>query len=137
MREWWTARPNLLTQKSHINRCVFDSTLESSAAYLLDRHQDIAAWVKNEHLGFGLSYMFGGTVRKYVPDFLVRLVNGRTLILEMKGKESEQDIVKREALSDWVKAVNAVKIFGEWVSGVAYSAADIESIIAANLQEEI
>ena len=46
----------------------------------------------------------------------------------------EQDIVKLEAISDWVKAV---KIFGEWVSGGVYSAADIESIIAANLQEEI
>ena len=44
-----------------------------------------------------------------------------------------EDIVKQEALSDWVKAVNAVKIFGEWVNCVAYSAADIESIIALNL----
>ena len=133
MREWWTSRPNFLTEKSQINRCVFDSGLESSAAYLLDRHEGVAAWVKNEHLGFSVSYMFGGTLRRYVPDFLVRLVNGRMLILEMKGKETEQDAVKREAVCDWVRAVNGVKIFGRWESGVAYSAADVESMIAGNL----
>ncbi len=133
MREWWTARPNFLTKKSHINRCVFDSTLESKAAYFLEKHRDVAAWVKNEHLGFSVSYMFGGTLRRYVPDFLVRLVNGKMLILEMKGKESEQDVVKREALNDWVKAVNGVKIFGQWACGVAYGTPDIESIIALNL----
>ena len=130
MREWWTARANFPAKKSQINRCVFDSTWESAAAYALDGNPDVKAWVKNDHLGFHVNYMYGGTVRRYLPDFLVKLRNGKMLILEVKGQEGEQDMVKRQALEDWVKAVNGVKVFGEWVSDVSRSPGDVDGIIA-------
>ncbi len=58
------------TDRSHINLCVFDSTWEASEAFDLDRSEHVAAWVKNDHLGFEILYVFKGVVRKYRPDFL-------------------------------------------------------------------
>ena len=39
-------------------------------------------------------------VKRYVPDFFVRLENNITLILETKRIESEQDKEKKRALRD-------------------------------------
>ena len=71
MRTWYTSRPTEYTQRSHINRCVLDSTWESSDAFALDHADAVAAWVKNDHLGFEVFYVYQGVVRKYRPDFLV------------------------------------------------------------------
>ncbi|MBQ7545230.1 MAG: DEAD/DEAH box helicase family protein [Synergistaceae bacterium] len=133
MSPWWTARPAYETMHSHISKCVCDSTWEHSEGWCLDHNPDVKAWAKNDHLGFSVSYMFGGKVHRYLPDFLVRLSNGRTLILEVKGRESEQDRVKREALADWVKAVNLVKVYGEWSCDVSRNPADVDGIIARKL----
>ena len=130
MASWYTSRPAYRTHKSHINLCVCDSTWEDSAADALDKHSDVKAWAKNDHLGFAVKYVYVGAARKYLPDFLVKLVNGKTLILEVKGIESEQDIAKREALCEWVKAVNAVKSYGEWLCDSCTSPAEIEGVIA-------
>jgi type III restriction enzyme len=64
-----------------------------------------------------------------VPDFIVRLANGLTLVLEIKGQESEQDRAKRAAMKEWVAAVNAVGGFGRWACDVAYEAAQVHDII--------
>ena len=81
-----------------------------------------------------MKYVYVGAARKYLPDFLVKLVNGKTLILEVKGIESEQDIAKREALCEWVKAVNAVKSYGEWLCDSCTTPAEIEGVIAQHAQ---
>jgi hypothetical protein len=39
-------------RKSHINVCVYDSTWEASDAFQLDESDAVAAWVKNDHLGW-------------------------------------------------------------------------------------
>jgi type III restriction enzyme len=88
MRPWFTGRPNELTQRSHINRCVYDSAWEAGEAYILDHDPHVAAWAKNDHLGFEVLYTFEGVVHKFWPDFLVRLANGKMLVLEVKGEET-------------------------------------------------
>jgi type III restriction enzyme len=45
----------------------------------------VAAWAKNDHLGFEVLYVFKGVVKKYRLDFLVRLNAGTMLVLEVKG----------------------------------------------------
>jgi len=95
MLPWHTGRPWADTERSHINRCVFDSTWEASEAFALDRHPDVAAWAKNDHLGFEIVYVFDGVVRKYRPDFLMKLQTGATLVLEVKGQDSLQNQAKR------------------------------------------
>ena len=88
---WHTGRPWTDTERSHINRCVFDSAWEASEAFALDRHLDVVAWAKNDHLGFEIVYVFDGVVRKYRPDFLMKLKTGTTLVLEVKGQDSPQN----------------------------------------------
>ena len=114
MLAWYTGRPWEYTERSHVNRCVFDSTWEASEAFVLDRSSDVEAWVKNDHLGFEVLYVFDGVVRKYRPDFLIRLRGGRMLVLEVKGQESEQTSAKHGALDEWTRAVTAHGGFGEW-----------------------
>lgn len=41
MSRWWTVKPNEITQKSHINRCVFDSTWEATEVYRLDKNPHV------------------------------------------------------------------------------------------------
>ena len=119
MRTWYTSKPCDYTKKSHINFCVYDSTWEYNAAFHLDKHSNVKAWAKNDHLNFEISYMFQGVVHKFRPDFLIKLMNGTNLIVEVKGVETQQDQVKWEYLREWVQAVNEFGGFGKWDWGVA------------------
>ncbi|MBC7316816.1 MAG: type III restriction endonuclease subunit R, partial [Chloroflexi bacterium] len=67
MRTWYTGKPCERTRKSHINVCVYDSTWEASDAFVLDNSDAVSAWVKNDHLGFEVLYVYRGVVRKYRP----------------------------------------------------------------------
>ena len=78
----------------------------------------MSAYAKNDHLGFQLHYLWRGSRRKFVPDFLIRLANDKHLILEIKGEDSDQNRTKRMALDAWVRAVNARGGFGTWCSDV-------------------
>jgi type III restriction enzyme len=129
MQPWFTRRPCEPAVRSHINLCVFDSRWEASEAFELDRNSNVAAWVKNDHLGFEILYLFKGVVLKYRPDYLIRLKNNKMLVLEVKGQESQQDRTKREFLSEWVKAVNQHGGFGVWASDVSLSPADLPGIL--------
>ncbi|MBQ3695292.1 MAG: DEAD/DEAH box helicase family protein [Synergistaceae bacterium] len=130
MLSWYTSRPCHETIKSHISHCVYDSALESSTMYALEHNANVKSYAKNDHLGFYVNYVYKGQVKRYVPDFFVRLKNNITLILETKGIESEQDKEKKRALSDWIKAVNNTNRFGEWACDMSKSPADIDGIIA-------
>ncbi len=129
MRTWYTGKPCERTKKSHINVCVYDSTWEASDASVLDNSNDVAAWVKNDHIGFEILYVYNGVVRKYRPDFLVRLANGDTLVLETKGQDTEQDRAKRRYLDEWTRAVNAHGGFGRWKWAVAKTPGEIRDIL--------
>ena len=84
----------------------------------LEAHPKVAGWAKNDHLGFSVLYLWNGSKRKYIPDFLIRYHSGKTLVLEVKGVDSPQDQAKRAALAQWVAAVNAHCGFGTWASDV-------------------
>lgn len=50
----------------------------------------------------------------YEPDFLVRLGDGTTVVLEIKGYEDDQTRAKHDAAKRWVTAVNNWKRMGKW-----------------------
>ena len=129
MPTWFTSKPCFITQHSQISHCVFDSAWEATESYVLEKNPHVTAWVKNDHLGFEILYVFDGVVRKYTPDFLIKLDNGKTLILETKGQETRRDKEKRKALTEWVTAVNQCGEFGEWCNDVSYNVADVDGII--------
>lgn len=121
MKAWDTSKPFVHTRKSHINFCVCDSRWESTTALHLDRSECVLAWVKNDHVNFEIRYMFDGGEHKYRPDFLVKLSNDEILIIETKGEEDQKDKVKREAMREWIRAINENGGFGRWHSEPAVS----------------
>jgi type III restriction enzyme len=112
--DFWTTKPVRDVAKSHLNYVVIDSKWEASAAYHLEQHPRVAAYVKNQGLGFSIPYLHASGMHEYVPDFLVRLDIGVTLILEPKGGQDEKAEVKAQAATRWVAAVNADGRHGEW-----------------------
>jgi len=129
MRTWYTGKPCEVTRRSHISHCVFDSTWEASEAFELERSKQVAAWVKNDHLGYEILYIYKGVVKKYRPDFLIRLTNGTTLVLEVKGQDTQQNRTKREFLDEWVRAVNEHGGFGRWAWDVSFDTGDVGGIL--------
>lgn len=90
--------------------------------------------MKNDHLGFEVLYVYRGVVRKYRPDFLIRLQSGTSLVLETKGRETEQDRTKRRFLEQWVQVVNTHGGFGPWTWDVSRAPDDIADILARHAQ---
>jgi type III restriction enzyme len=129
MGTWYTGKPCAQGKRSHINFCVYDSTWEASEAYELDRNPIVESWAKNDHLGFEVLYVYRGIVRKYRPDFLIRLKSGEQLILEVKGQDTEQDQVKRRFLNEWVRAVNEQAGFRRWNWEVSKNPGDLPDIL--------
>jgi type III restriction enzyme len=136
MPTWFTSRPCFITEHSHISHCVFDSAWETTESYVLEKNPEVAAWVKNDHLGFEIVYVFDGVVRKYYPDFIVKLSNSKTLILETKGQKTPQSAEKCKALEEWVAAVNGLGEYGEWRCDTSCNIADVDGIIAKHMRSE-
>ena len=130
MATWYTGKPCGRTERSHINFCVYDSTWEASEAFELDRSPLVDSWVKNDHLGFEVLYVYRGVVRKYRPDFLIRLRSGDMLVLETKGEDDDQSRAKRRFLEEWVHAVNQHGGFGRWRSAISRDPGDIKDKLA-------
>ncbi len=113
--------------RSHVNYVVADTRVwEQSAAYVLDTHRLVEAFVKNAGLGFAIPYLHNGRPHDYVPDFVVRLKSTPVvhLILETKGFDELAD-VKATAAERWVNAVNADGEFGMWRYAIVRKIADV------------
>ncbi len=113
--------------KSHVNRVVLDgvkgNTWEERMAGLLEADLRVAAYVKNDHLGFDIPYIHAGRTHEYRPDFLVRLAAQagdeveRTLIIEVSGGRKAPGPTAAKASTaryQWCRAVNNHEGFGRW-----------------------
>lgn len=116
MPTWYTTRQTEPSRRSQVSHIVVDQSWEKYTADVLGAHPDVAARAKNDHLGFHILYLWNGSKRKFIPDFLVRYKSGKSLVLEIKGQDSPQDQAKRAALDLWVRAVNAHGGFGTWAA---------------------
>jgi type III restriction enzyme len=132
-RVWYTTRQTRPTRKSQISDLIVDSAWEAYAAEQFEMSDLVQAYAKNERLGYQIQYLWGGSWRRFIPDFLVRLANGRTLVLEIKGIDSEQNKAKRDALDLWVRGVNAHGGFGVWCWDVAFEMAQIRDVLAKHV----
>lgn len=72
-------------------------------------------YARNDHMGLAIPYEYMGIDHAYEPDFLVRLSNGVTVVLEIKGFEDDQTKAKHTAANRWVEAVNHWGQLGAWV----------------------
>jgi type III restriction enzyme len=129
MRTWWTSRPCEDFSKSHINQTVVDNDWEFLESRKIDDDDHAVSFVKNDHLGFAIFYNHQGVTRRYFPDFIIRLANGTYLVLETKGRDSDESKTKRAFLDEWCRAVNQHGGFGKWQWAVSFDPNDLDVII--------
>lgn len=133
MRAWLTTKPCSVTQRSQISHVVYDSTWEKLVADICEKHPGIAAWVKNDHLDFKVRYLWRGSSRNFVPDYLIRLNSGKTLVLEVKGQDSQQNAEKRAAMETWLAAVTDQGGFGQWAFDTVFDTSQTRDVIQRHL----
>jgi type III restriction enzyme len=134
--DFWTSRDVREVIRSHVNFVVADTQKwEQSAAYYIDNHEGVDAFVKNAGLGFAIPYLHNGQTHDYIPDFIIRLKSEskQQLILEIKGHDPLEE-VKRAAAARWIAAVNADRSYGLWKYALVKKVSDIESVISQALK---
>ena len=107
--------------KSHINYVIYDSTWEAEFCRILESHPLVLAYTKNSGLGFEVPYRFGSHTRRYFPDFIVLIDQGKGLedpihlVVEIKGYKREDAIEKKGTMETyWIPGVNNLESFGRW-----------------------
>lgn len=129
--DFWTSREVREVVKSHLNYVVADTKQwEQSAAYAIDKHPSVAAFVKNAGLGFAIPYFHNGQPHDYEPDFIIRMSGKETryLILETKGYDELAD-VKAQAAKRWTDAVNADGRYGNWQYAMVRKMGEVRQVI--------
>jgi type III restriction enzyme len=107
--------------RSHVNWAVLDSGWEVEFCKVAEKHPKVKAYVRNSGLGFEVPYRYGPETRRYLPDFIVLVDDGRGeddllhLVVEIKGYRGTDAPIKKEAMEVyWVPGVNNIKAFGRW-----------------------
>jgi len=137
MKPWHTTKLSEYAVKNHINLAVYDFGWELATGQELERNPNVKSWVKNNHIGFSLKYSYDGRPHDYYPDFLIRLTNNITLILEIKGRDDEQNKTKRRSLKEWVEAVNLNGRFGTWAYDVAFHHTEVRDILSKHAKAKL
>ena len=130
--------------RCHLNWAILDSDWEGELCRILDAHPHVLAWVKNHNLGFEVPYQFSGTQRTYIPDFIVRLDDGRGaddplhLVVEVKGYRGEDAKAKKDTMDTyWVPGVNAHGCYGRWAFVELRDVHTMQEDLAASVTELI
>lgn len=114
-KERWQTDP----RKCHLNWVVCDSDWEAEFCRVVEAHPQVVAYVKNQGLGLEVPYQYGSMARTYIPDFIVRINDGKpdylNLVVEIKGFRGEDAKVKAETMRTyWVPGVNRLQSYGRW-----------------------
>jgi len=140
----WQTSPT----RCHINWAVTDSDWEAEFCRVVEQHPKVRAYVKNHNLGFDVPYRYGSVARKYRPDFIVLIDDGRPpiddqpdllqLVVEIKGYRGEDAKDKKLTMDAyWVPGVNNSKSFGRWAFAEFTDFMDIENSFGALIAEAI
>ena len=101
----------LVPKKSVFNRIIGDSQLELRFAGFLEDCADVISFAKNYlAVHFKLDYVKAdGDISNYYPDFLVKLSDRHTVIVETKGQVDLDVPQKMARLRQWCADVNRVQ----------------------------
>jgi type III restriction enzyme len=109
------------SRKCHINYVVLDSGWEGEFCRVAESHERVKAYVKNHNLGLEVPYRCGSDTRRYLPDFIVLVDDGRGeddllhLIVEIKGYRGEDAKDKKNTMDTyWIPGVNNNGQYGRW-----------------------
>jgi type III restriction enzyme len=108
-----------------------------------ETHPKVRAYVKNHSLGFEVPYRCGAEARRYRPDFIVLIDDGRGdddllhLVVEIKGFRREDAKEKRATMEAyWVPGVNQLGNYGRWAFAEFTDIYRIEADFAARVAAE-
>ncbi len=108
-------------RRCHVNWVACDSNWEAEFCRVVESHPQVRAYVKNHGLGLEAPYRYGSESRRYRPDFIVRLDDGRGdenplhVIVEIKGYRQEDAKEKKGTMDAyWVPGVNHLGTYGRW-----------------------
>ncbi|MBN1233976.1 MAG: DEAD/DEAH box helicase family protein [Candidatus Coatesbacteria bacterium] len=95
----------IFPMRSIFNRIVGDNNLELKFAAFLDSCNDIISFVKNYMpIGFKIDYRdCEGNISNYYPDFIVQENKDNVWIIETKGLEDTNALLKKERLKEWCR----------------------------------
>jgi type III restriction enzyme len=127
----------------HVNWVILDSDWEAEFCRVAEAHPNVKAYVKNHNLGLEVPYRYGSENRRYIPDFIVLVDDGRCedgplhLIVEIKGYRRE-DAKEKKATMDtyWVPGVNNLKTYGRWAFAEFTEVYRIETDFATKVEAE-
>ncbi len=115
---WDTAGP---PPRNHVNWVILDSDWEAEFCRVAEAHPSVVAYTKNRNLGLEVPYRYGSEIRKYLPDFVVLVDDGRGpddllhLVVEIKGYRREDAKEKKATMENyWIPGVNNLKSCGRW-----------------------
>ena len=134
--------------KNQINWVILDSDWEAEFCRVAEGHPKVVAYTKNHSLGFEVPYRYGSETRKYRPDFIVLVDDGRgpedllRLVVEIKGYRREDAKEKKSTMDTyWVPGVNYLQSMGRWAfaefTEVYQIASDFEAKVEAEFQQMI
>jgi type III restriction enzyme len=138
-----TDRWETSSQHCHVNWVVLDSDWEAEFCRVAEAHPMVRAYVKNHNLGFEVPYRYGSETRRYLPDFIVCIDDGRGdddllhLVVEIKGYRRE-DAKEKKATMDayWVPGVNHLNSYGRWAFAEFGDVFQIQSDFKAKVESE-
>ena len=130
-------------RRCHVNWVVCDSEWEAQFCPVVESHPQVRAYVKNHNLGLEIPYRFGSTMRRYLPDFIVLVDDGRgdddllRLVVEIKGYRGEDAKDKKNTMDAyWVPGVNHLGAYGRWAFAELTDVYQMEKDLEAALREE-
>ena len=129
--------------RCHINWVVLDSDWEAEFCRVAESHPRVKAYAKNHNLGLEVPYRYGSETRRYLPDFIVLVDDGRGdddllhLVVEIKGYRRE-DAKEKKATMDtyWVPAVNNLRTLGRWAFAELTEIYQIDADFKAKVDSE-
>jgi len=141
-----TTRPTYKTRadRCHISHVVADTeSWEQKMAQVLEDMDEVLCYVKNHNLSFLIPYTINGDQRNYMPDFLVRVDDGRgrenplNLIVEVSGQRDADKAAKvATARNLWIPAVNNAGTWGRWAFVEISDPWDAKNTILAFIKEQ-
>ena len=130
-------------RRCHVNWVVLDSDWEGEFCRVAEAHPRVRSYVKNHNLGLEVPYRYGSEMRKYLPDFIVRVDDGHgeddllNLIVEIKGYRREDAKEKKSTMDTyWVPGVNHLGTHGRWAFAEFTEVYQIESDFEAKVEAE-
>ena len=113
-----TVRPVQPTEASHLNYVAcHTASWEQAAMFRIEQFAQgglVECYARNYRLEFTIPYELYGEPRAYEPDFIVRLRDGLSLVLEIEGAPDPDADAKHQAARRWIHAVNNWGRLGEW-----------------------